>query len=201
MDGAPSWVSAEGSRSQDELFNWLHIYNKNSTESEQFSGVHLDVEPYLNNGWSLHQAQTIESYQTLIMKASEKASQLQLTLEVDMPFWFDEVQYNNEFGKGLLADWVIDHVDSVTIMAYRDAAKDIISIVEHEIAYASTVNKSIVIGVETGASEEGENITFYDNGEAFMNEQLILVQQHFSNNDAFHGVAIHYVENWMTMRP
>ena len=160
MDGAPSWVSAEGSRSQDELFNWLHIYNKNSTESEQFSGVHLDVEPYLNNGWSLHQAQTIESYQTLIMKASEKASQLQLTLEVDMPFWFDEVQYNNEFGKGLLADWVIDHVDSVTIMAYRDAAKDIISIVEHEIAYASTVNKSIVIGVETGASEEGENITF-----------------------------------------
>ncbi|EFI67359.1 Uncharacterized conserved protein, probably secreted [Lysinibacillus fusiformis ZC1] len=201
LDGAASWVSAEGSRSQDELFNWLHTYNENSTESEQFSGVHLDVEPYLNSGWSLHQAQTIESYQALIMKASEKASQLQLTLEVDMPFWFDEVQYNNQFGKGLLADWVIDHTDSVTIMAYRDAAKDIISIVEHEIAYASTVNKSIVIGVETGASEEGENITFYDNGEAFMNEQLILVQQHFSNNDAFHGVAIHYVENWMTMRP
>ena len=105
------------------MFNWLHTYNENSTESEQFSGVHLDVEPYLNSGWSLHQAQTIESYQALIMKASEKASQLQLTLEVDMPFWFDEVQYNNQFGKGLLADWVIDHTDSVTIMAYRDVCK------------------------------------------------------------------------------
>gem|GEM_PF-4032754 len=33
LDGAASWVSAEGSRSQDELFNWLHTYNDNSTES------------------------------------------------------------------------------------------------------------------------------------------------------------------------
>lgn len=201
LDGAASWVSAEGNQSQEALFNWLRTYNENSTESEQFSGVHLDVEPYLNSGWSLHQEQTIESYQTLMMKARERASQLHLSLEVDMPFWFDEVHYHNEFGEGLLADWVIDNVDSVTIMAYRDTAKDIISIVEHEINYASTVNKSIVIGVETGASEEGQNITFYDNGEAYMNEQLTLVHQHFTNNDAFHGVAIHYVENWMKMRP
>ncbi|WP_155591449.1 amidase [Lysinibacillus cavernae] len=201
LDGAASWVSADSIQSQDEFFHWLHTYNENSALSEQFSGIHLDVEPYLNSGWSLHQAQTIESYQALMVKAREKATQLQLSLEVDLPFWFDEIRYNNQFGKGLLADWVIDQVDSVTIMAYRDAAKDIISIVEHEIAYATTVDKSIVIGVETGASEEGRNITFYDNGEAYMNKQLTLVQQHYNKYTAFQGIAIHYVENWMKMRP
>jgi len=201
LDGAASWVSAEGNQNLNDLFNWVSTYNNDSAESEQFSGVHLDVEPYLNSGWSFDQMQTIESYQALLMQAREKANQIQLPLEVDMPFWFDDIHFNNSFGKGLLAEWVIDQVDSVTIMAYRDKAKDIIAIVKHELAYAKKVNKSIVVGVETGASEEGENITFYENGEVYMNEQLSLVQQHYRNNTAFHGMAIHYVENWMNMQP
>ena len=65
-------------------------------------------------------------------------------------------------------------------MAYRDAAIDIINIVEHEINYAKS-KKSIVIGVETGATDEGNNITFYDDGEAYMNKQLAQVHQHYAN--------------------
>ncbi len=201
LDGAESWVSAQGYIMQDQLFEWLHTYNENVAPSEQFSGVHLDVEPYLNIGWSLNQAQTIESYQALLTRAKEETDQLQLPLEVDMPFWFDEITYSNQFGNGLLAEWVIDHVESVTIMAYRDTASNIIKIVEQEINYAKKVNKSIVIGVETETSDEGKNITFYDDGEAYMNKQLTQVHEHYANKTSYNGFAIHHVDSWMNMQP
>lgn len=201
LDGSASWVSADGYKMQDQLFDWIQSYNENAAVTEQFSGVHLDVEPYLNSGWSSNQEQTIESYQALLNRAKGSTEQLQLPLEVDMPFWFDEVSYNNQFGQGLLADWVIDQVESVSIMAYRDAAKDIIKIVEHEIDYAKKVNKSIVIGVETGASDEGTNITFYDDGEAYMNKQLAQVHKQYANKTSYKGFAIHHVDSWMNMKP
>ncbi|PJO45582.1 amidase [Lysinibacillus xylanilyticus] len=200
LDGSESWVSIEGYKMQDQL-DWLHTYNENAAATEQFSGVHLDVEPYLNSGWGSNQAKTIESYQALLTRAKGATDRLHLPLEVDMPFWFDEITYKNQFGKGLLADWVIDQVESVSIMAYRDAAKDIINIVEHEINYAKKVKKSIVIGVETGASYEGENITFYDDGEAYMNKQLAQVHQQYANKKSYNGFAIHHVDGWMNMQP
>lgn len=201
LDGSANWVSTDGYKKQDQLFDWLHTYNENASATEQFSGVHLDVEPYLNSGWSSNQVNTIESYQTLLTRAKGDTDQLQLPLEVDMPFWFDEITYNNPFGQGLLADWVIDQVESVSIMAYRDTAKDIIKIVEHEINYANKVNKSIIIGVETGASDEGKNITFYDNGEAYLNKQLAQVHKHYANKTSYNGFAIHHVDSWMNMQP
>ncbi|KOP78343.1 amidase [Lysinibacillus sp. FJAT-14745] len=201
LDGSASWVSAEGYEMQDQLFDWLHTYNENAAATEQFSGVHLDVEPYLNSGWSLNQGNTIESYQALLTKAKEGTEQLQIPLEVDMPFWFDEIAFSNQYGNGILAEWVIDQVNSVSIMAYRDTAKDIIKIVENEIEYAQKVNKSVVIGVETGASDEGKNITFYDNGEAYMNKQLARVHQHYANKTSYSGFAIHHVDSWMNMQP
>lgn len=201
LDGAASWVSEDGYKMQDQLFEWLNTYNESALTTEQFCGVHLDVEPYLNSGWSSNQVNTIESYQALLTKAKEGANQLQIPLEVDMPFWFDEIAYSNQYGNGILAEWVIDQVDSVSIMAYRDAAKNIIKIVENEIEYAQKVNKSIVIGVETGASNEGKTITFYDNGEAYMNKQLATVHRHYANKTSFNGFAIHHVDSWMNMRP
>lgn len=201
LDGAPDWVSKDGYKMQDQLFDWLHTYNKNAEVTERFSGVHLDIEPYLNSGWSYNQPQSIESYQALLTRAKKETKQLQLPLEADMPFWFDEIKYNNQFGKGLLAEWVINQVESVSIMAYRNTAKDIIKIVQHEVAYAKKVNKSIVISVETGALDDNQNITFYDNGEAYMNKQLALVQRHYAKKTSYQGVAIHHVDSWMNMQP
>lgn len=201
LDGAPDWVSKEGYKMQDQLFDWLYTYNRNAEVTEQFSGVHLDVEPYLNSGWSHNQKQTIESYQALLTKAKRETKQLHLPLEADMPFWFDEIKYNNQFGRGLLAEWVINQVESVSIMAYRNAAKEIIKVVQYEVAYAKKVKKSIVISVETGALDDGQNITFFDDGEAYMTKQLALVQRHYAKKTSYQGVAIHHVDSWMNMQP
>jgi hypothetical protein len=201
LDGAPGWVAPKGYRNQDVLMNWLKTYQAGSIASQKFAGIHLDVEPYLYSGWNSNRATTVKSYQALLTMANTSAAALKLPLEADLPFWFDEVTYNNTYGKGNLAEWVITKTNSVTIMAYRDTADAIIEIVKNEVAFAGKHNKAVVIGVETGATDEGDMISFYEEGEAYMNNQLASVATHYSSVPGYKGMAIHHVGSWKTMTP
>ena len=201
LDGAAAWVAPKGYTNQNQLMNWLTNYQNNTATNAQFSGVHLDVEPYLYSGWNTNRATTIKSYQSLIQRANASTAKLALPLEVDMPFWFDEIKYKNTFGTGLLAEWVIANTNSVTIMAYRDSAPMIIDIVKNEMTMAQNYGKSIVVGVETGVTDEGSIITFAEEGETFMNQQLAEVATHYAGNPAYKGNAIHHVGSWMTLQP
>ena len=201
LDGAPSWVAPKGYTNQNMLMNWLGNYQSGSTEQADFDGIHLDVEPYLYSGWNSNRAATVKSYQSLLQRAAVSSAQLNLPLEADMPFWFDEIPYNNTFGNGLLAEWVIANTDGVTLMAYRDSAPMIIEIVKNEIAMAEKYGKHVVVGVETGVTDEGSIITFAEEGEAFMNLQLAEVAAHYSAYPAYEGIAIHHVGSWMTLKP
>lgn len=203
LDGAPAWVSKKGLASQESFFAWVQDYQLQAAPEEQFSGIHLDVEPYLYKGWKKQYRQTVQSYQALLMKANQSAQQLGLPLAADIPFWFDNRFYNNQFGKGKLSDWVIAHTDSVTIMAYRDQAlgsNGIIKLAQNEINYAASMNKKISIGVETQPSQEGEFITFYEEGQAAMWEQLQLVQNSYEDLSSFDGFSIHYLQSWMKLK-
>lgn len=201
LDGAPAWAAPKGDRYQDQLMAWLTDYQKNAAAAAQFSGVHLDVEPYLYSGWNKKRAATIKSYQTLIQKAQASTATLALPLEVDMPFWFDEITYKNTFGSGLLAEWIIANTNSVTIMAYRDSAPMIIDIVKNEMAMAQKHGTGIVVGVETGVTAEGSIITFAEEGEAYMNEELEKVAAHYTGSPSYKGIAIHHVGSWLTLKP
>lgn len=53
--------------------------------------------------------------------------------------------------------------------------------------------KRIVVGVETGVTDEGSIITFAEEGEAFMNQQLAEVAAHYAGNPAYKGNVIHHV--------
>lgn len=201
LDGAASWVAPKGYTSQNQLMAWLTDYQRNAAPAAQFAGVHLDVEPYLYSGWNTNRAATIKSYQALLQKANASTVKLALPLEVDMPFWFDEIKYKNSYGSGLLAEWVIANTNSVTIMAYRDSAPMIIDIVKNEMAMAQKYGTSIVVGVETGTTDEGSIITFAEEGEAFMNEQLAKVASHYAESPSYIGNAIHHVGSWLTLKP
>jgi len=201
LDGAPDWVGPKGTINQNKLFNWLKNYQKGSKPEQQFAGIHLDIEPYLYKGWTANQAATVKSYQALLSKAKTDASGMNLPLEADMPFWFDEMMYRNMYGKGTLAEWVIANTDSVTIMAYRDRAPMIMDIVEKEINLAGQYGKSLVIGVETGQTDEGEGITFFEEGEAFMNRELKAVSDYYTGFPSFKGIAVHHVGSWMELHP
>jgi hypothetical protein len=198
LDGAPNWVSSKGSTYLNTFFSWVKNYQATAAPAEKFTGVHLDVEPYLFSGWTSNYKSTVLSYQNILLSAKSQAAQLRLPLGADMPFWFDEYTYNNKIGKGNLAQWVISTVDSPTIMAYRDTAPAIADIISNEVNMARAAGKTLVIGVETGATSEGDFITFHEEGKMYMEGELSAVQTQYGGNLVF---AIHYLESWINMKP
>ncbi|WP_156424396.1 amidase [Bacillus sp. FJAT-27445] len=194
LDGAPNWVAAKGSTYLNQFMAWVDAYQAGAAQEERFSGIHLDVEPYLYSGWTSNYKATVLAYQNLLINAKAQASQFGLPIGADMPFWFDEHTFNNKIGKGNLANWVIQTVDYPTIMAYRDTAPAITDIISNEVRMAKNAGKTLVVGVETGATSEGNFITFHEEGKAYMEGEL-------SKVGGNHVFAIHYLESWMKMKP
>ena len=97
-----------------------------------------------------------------------------------------------------LSHHIIDIVDYATIMAYRDFAEGIDGIIYHsedEVTYAASVDKKVVVGVETMGfgpdnTDNPEKITFYEEGEVYMNQELEKVIEYYT--EGLKGVAIHY---------
>ncbi|MGA9287195.1 MAG: amidase [Anaerobacillus sp.] len=190
LDGAPNWATRKGATYQDNLFNWLESYQANVTEYQRFSGVHLDIEPYLHSGWTNNDQNTIAFYQDRLSVGKIRADSLGLSFGVDTPFWFDEISYQNRYGSGNLAEWIIQTVDVTTLMAYRDRAdggNGIITLVSNEIALAEQYGKKISIGVETGQTSEASYISFFEEGEVIMKEELLKVKASYKDSSSVEG--------------
>ncbi|TFE01649.1 amidase [Jeotgalibacillus salarius] len=201
LDGAPDWAAPKGYLQLRQLLGWVEHYQASSPGESAFKGIHLDVEPYLYSGWNSKRATVIKAYQSLITEASVKTTQLNIRLEADLPFWFDEIKYKNTYGNGLLSDWVQKQTDGITIMAYRDTAASITAFSLHELAVGDQLAKPVTIGVETGDTDEGDYLTFHQEGEAVMNSELEKVYQQVKSYSSFRGFAIHHTESWKALHP
>ncbi|WP_226671796.1 amidase [Rossellomorea aquimaris] len=202
LDGAPKWATVNGRSSLIAFFDWLDTYQLEANESQRFTGVHLDVEPYLLSGWTSAYGKTVLNYQKMVMEAVDRSDSLQLPLGMDIPFWFDEKSYNNEFGKGNLAQWVIGKTDEVGIMAYRNNAvgpNGIIELTRNEMAYALSAGKKVKVGVETAPSAEGDFLTFQEEGEEFMLEELARVDAEYGTYSSYKGIAVHHYGSWKAL--
>ncbi|BCB02371.1 amidase [Bacillus sp. KH172YL63] len=203
LDGAPKWATVKGRSSLVSFFDWLKNYQDAAAEGQRFKGVHLDVEPYLLPAWSTAYGNTVLNYQRMVAAAAELSAELQLPLAMDIPFWFDERKFNNEFGKGNVAEWVIGKTDEVAVMAYRDLANGpngINELVRNEIQFGLSQGKKVKVGVETAPSAEGDFLTFYEEGEAFMSGELALVDDRYRAYQSYNGIAVHHYESWKSLK-
>lgn len=198
LDGSPKWI--EDTNNRRHLFKkWVRKYQEKSIKSQEFAGIHLDVEPYLNETWKINQNLAIEKYQDIIIDFQNLSKTLEISFEADIPFWFDGRTYSSKkYGNGRLSDWVIRNTDSVTIMAYRNFAEGnngIIKLVSDELEYAKKQNKRIVIGVETQKLSLSY-LSFYGLGSDFLNDVLGKVSDFYSSYESFSGFAIHKYTSW-----
>ncbi|WP_042478504.1 hypothetical protein [Bacillus ndiopicus] len=195
LDGAPDWDTTYF----DTLWEWLSQYQESYPDAP-FTAVHLDVEPYLSEFWESNEPMAIYQYQELLQHAMEQAHTAELKLEVDIPFWYDEVLYKNTFGKGNLAEWIIKNVDGISIMAYRNTVPALKRVTENEMKYAKKYETPVVIGVETIPFPKEPEVSFSAKGEKRMNGMLSQINKHYANHRYFDGVAVHHVDSWMGMK-
>ncbi|MFD2215077.1 amidase [Metabacillus endolithicus] len=201
LDGAPNWGA--NNKAFLNFINWVSGYQNGAAAGEKFAGIHLDIEPYLTEQWTTNYGAAVLKYQGAILAAANTASALDISLAVDIPFWFDEMNFRNKHGKGNLAEWAMKNTDEVTIMAYRDKAvgpNGIIELVKYEMNLAASLNKDVTIAVETMnlGSSDGF-LTFFEEGQAEMNNQLGLVLEQYQGYSSFGGFAVHHVGSWMEL--
>ncbi len=154
------------------------------------AGIHFDVEPYLLPEWDTDQNGTANQYLTLLEKLSAETSGTGLRLTVDTPFWFDNRWVPRDGQTRLMSELVIDRVDRVVIMDYRDTSDLIIKFASSEMAYAGNTGKEVVIGVTTNCVSP-TYITFCEEGIESMEQAFNSVSTAYSNSLAFRNFSVH----------
>jgi hypothetical protein len=126
------------------------------------------------------------------------------TLEIgcDIPFWLDKT-YLPDDPATAINEWLISKHDQVAVMAYRDRAEgpnSISSLVSNEMSWGDKVGKKVLLAVETKESNEGNFVTFFEEGKKYMNAELAKLPVLMSAHPSYAGTAIHSYEYWKPLK-
>lgn len=196
MGGHPIWALKESRGKILKLVNWVKAYNEEASKEEQFQGVHLDIEPYVMPVWRENKEAVLRQWMDNIEVFVEETKRgTNLETSVDLAAWLDKTPTPGQPDKAF-AHWMMEQMDHTTLMAFRDRAEGIIGLVENQMKYAESINKKLVVAVETKESHEGDFITFYEEGRGEMDRQLGLVTKALERYSSYMGQAIHAYEYW-----
>ncbi len=179
-------------------------FAKTLPENHQFTGLVFDIEFYTENPpdtWPIHE------YVDLIQELADRTEGSELTLTLATPFWFDiaDLQQTYQGREQFLSDLLIDTADRVVIMDYRDFAAGgdgLIMNVDREMAYAATIGKPIIIGVETQCNlPDPPKVTFCEEGELILDRELAKVEAAYHEQPSWGGIAIHYYDSYRQLIP
>ena len=194
LDGHTAWLQKPSG--MDNFTSWVTQFQQ---RYQLLDGVHADIEPYTLPDWVTNQATYITAYQALVETLQTITDEFDIELQLAIPFWFDEVPLPSAV-QGNVAEWLIDHADTVVMMAYRNQAADVLPLVQQEIDYANAVHKRVIVALETARSEEGANISFYDQPLQNLTDEVNEIHATLQQEKAYHGVAIHSYHSWREMK-
>ena len=163
-----------------------------NTHTTKLAGIHLDIEPHQFDDFQTNRAAYLLKLVTLINENKTKYPDIKF--DYDIPFWLDdEITYNGTTKPTY--QHIIDAADRTFLMSYRDTAEKMYDVSQDEITYAQENNKIIFLGAET-CSEEGDQVSYLEEGKTYMNEQLTALRKKLP--DTF-GIAIHQIKTWQDL--
>ncbi|HEY7274256.1 MAG TPA: hypothetical protein VH502_16105 [Actinoplanes sp.] len=153
-----------------------------------FAGIHLDVEPYLTDGWTTDLQATEASYLTLLDRMRSGST---LPVEADVPFWFGQYRV----GRKNLADEVLKRVKAVTVMSYRDTGTGPNSMLTR----GAAAGKRVRLAAETNPLPDCRYCTFAEDGATHLTRELTKVDSATRRTAAFGGIAVHRYGTWRAL--
>lgn len=188
----------------DDVLDWvkyIHDFNANSLPDERFTGIVLDIEPYLLPQWNSNQQNTVEQFVNMIEKVNEVnlTGNQSLPIIWTIPFWFDGIHYNSQY---TLGEWIIKNSDIVAVMDYRNfvEGKDgILYHIEHEMEWANKYDKALIIILETEKNDIPK-ITFSHLGKLELMNTMEEINNRFKNNPSYSGISIHHLESFRKLK-
>lgn len=154
------------------VYDKLEQYNKDAQYNERMAGISYDAEFWVNSDYNWKENLEIRNKHIKYIKtANEYAISKNLEAIFTLPFWTVQFDCTDSDGRTInMFDEVTKTLEEVSLMIYRDNANNIDALISN---IQENANKSLKeyciknectlnIGVETDASTEGDNITFYE---------------------------------------
>jgi len=204
LSGGVNWGQPDdngiGTTAIDRILN----YYTNAITNERFDGVDLDIEVHNysppSGDW-YDDPGAFKNYLNLIEYATNKfrkCKQLDpaFLFGVDIPYFYDTNPCTDQYQK------VLDRVDYISLMDYKDTSNLIYRLATNELVYASSINKKVRIGVETqdlGPALNGN--TFYEEGWDVMEDILSIVRNNVSVYSGYDREIIHYYDSYSRLKP
>ncbi|MBI3322438.1 MAG: hypothetical protein HYZ94_02015 [Candidatus Omnitrophica bacterium] len=205
LAGDPRWGSARYHHVPMEWVEEVIRFNHAGGGPERFDGIHADIEVYLlSKSWKEQPAALLGGYLDLNAKVMERlrAGEQGLSYAVDIPFWFDDDTSYRILWNGAIkvpAQHVLDTVDGVTVLAYRNFAEGgdgTVFLVSKELEYAEGVGKSVVIGQETQKNLYPEYVTFGGKSCKEFRREMEKIERVYGQRAGFGGFAIHHYDSY-----
>jgi hypothetical protein len=148
LDGAP-----DSSEDRSGLLRVLAgVLAFNRRHATGFAGFEVDVEPYVRPGFSLSEESHYRRYLDLL--AALRAQRPDgFEFSAVIPFWYSQKQVN---GASLVAA-ILQHVDSLSIMAYRTNATEIEALSKPTLCVAALAGKPARVGLESTFLKDEEH--------------------------------------------
>jgi|GEM_PF-2608002 len=170
------------------------------------AALHFDIEPYILSEWSTDREGLANQYLDVLEALASIAHDAGMEIVVDTPFWFDTIDVSRDGAPVRpLSELVLDRVDRVVVLAFRDTAGLIEDFGSDEIAYAGAIGKQVILAVETqdivNLTGEPEWVTFFEEGAAALEDALTQVRDDLNGDAGYGGLAVHHYESWAALDP
>ena len=175
-------------------------FDKLLPSSAYLTGVKYDVEPHGTKEWQAggkQREKVILDYLSFLKIAkpllNKEAPHLELS--VDVPFWWDRPEFRVYFNDSnkLLVHHVQDLTDYIGVMSYRTKARQVIDLVEQEMAYAKKIGKTICLGLETANIKGNESsISFWSHNPALFRKSVEELKEVLSGNNVVRLIMLHH---------
>jgi hypothetical protein len=206
LAGEASWALEKNHTAALRHIKQVLDYNSNYPEN-RFDGISLDIEPHTLSGYSDNAGSIGYQFLRLLEAAVNiisKNGDDDVELDAAVPFWYSSggrtIKYNDV--RKPLSHHILDLVDSVSIMAYRDQADAQIELAKNDVLYAASIGRKAYIGAETmppDGERIPENITYNNEKISYMNDELEAIHHYYSKHPGFGGIAIHSYESFKEM--
>lgn len=182
LGGAPGWLDDP----DGVVDRWLRPL----VATNLFDRLHLDIEPA--GELPDFTASVVERF-VAVVRAVAEARPAGWPLELDVRFWYPEVPA----GDGDLTSALVDLVDAVTVLSYRNrtAGPDgSVALAQPTVAIAAAAGKSVRVGQETacvGTAPHERKQTFHGHRRIDLETAMIRIDAAFAGLNTYTGTAVH----------
>lgn len=209
--GARDWAEPGNRYKGYALLDFARAYNEGHPGA-RVRGFQYDVEPYLLSRYEGSKAAVLSEFAAFIDESVTRLEGSSVQFSVVIPHFYDAEQaWTPAFAfKGKTAHAYTHLLNSlerapgstVIIMAYRnffDGEDGTAALVQPELQEASGTQTKVIVAQETG-NVEPSYVTFYGMSQNEFAGAVKNILSEFANEQAFGGVAVHYLDSFLALR-